>query len=224
MTGLFETMLVVSGRVVQLEEHYARLAASCAALGLPAPSLKVFRDCIVTTDKAVRCTYVPERGVECEAFPIPATTRARRKFGRAIMLDPSWRRTLPEHKTTDHYDVCRRALERAVEAGADEALFVTHDGHVLEGTATNVFAVRGTTLITAPAGVLPGIVRAWVLAHAPGLGFSIEERAPSVAEVREGAFFTGSLTGIAPVRVLDGAPCESPSTVVDVLREAFGVR
>jgi branched-subunit amino acid aminotransferase/4-amino-4-deoxychorismate lyase len=169
-------------------------------------------------EAAVRCTYLPDRGLECVAFPIPATTRARREHGRAIALDPSWTRALPEHKTTD-YEICRRALERAVAAGADEALFVTPDGHVLEGTATNVFAVRGTTLITAPAGVLPGIVRAWVLAHAPRLGLSIEERAPSAAEVREGAFFTGSLTGIAPVRVLDGEPCADASEVVAVLRE-----
>ena len=214
--GLFETMLVANGRVVQLEEHHARMAASCVALGFPVPSPDAFRACLATTDEAVRCTYVPDRALQSTAFPIPAATRARREHGRALTLDPSWARTLPQHKTTD-YDVCVRALRQAVEWGADEALFTTTEGNVLEGTATNVFAVRGTTLITAPSAVLPGIVRAWVLAQ----GLPIEERPPTVDEIREGAFFTGSLTTIAPLRTIDGLRCAEPGEVVAELMHAY---
>jgi len=213
MIGLFETMLVANGRVVQLEEHYERMAISCIALGFPLPDFRVSLD---TTNEAMRCTYFPDRPLQVTAFAIPAATRARREHGRAITLDPSWKRTLPEHKTTD-YDVCTRALDHAVASGADEALFVTPEGNVLEGTATNVFAVRGTTLITAPSGMLPGIVRGWVLAQ----GFTIEKRAPSVEEIRDGAFFTGSLTTIAPVRTIDGLPCAPPGAVFEELRARF---
>src|SRR5687767_14512414 len=53
------------------------------------------------------------------------------------------------------------AKNEAVDAGADEAVFV-EDGFVSECSASNLFVVRGGKLITHPVGpkVLPGITRA----------------------------------------------------------------
>jgi branched-chain amino acid aminotransferase len=212
VTGLFETMLALGGRIVQLEEHAARMARSCRALGLGPLDEAAFREAayaVVRNDEsAVRVTLVG--GVlEATAFAIPEATRLRRMHGRAITLPPSVARSLPEHKLLP-YTICSDALRDAVAAGADEALFVTRDGGILEGTGTNVFAVRGDVLITAADGVLPGIVRAWVLATAPTLGLQIEERPPHADELRDGGFFTGSLTTLAPIRVLDGQACAPP--------------
>jgi branched-subunit amino acid aminotransferase/4-amino-4-deoxychorismate lyase len=213
--GLFETMLVAGGRVVQLDEHRRRMRASCAALGYPVVDAEAFAHAVETAvetapDGAVRCTWRPEDGLwrlEAVSFPIPETTLLRRERGRAVTLDRSggWTltRALPQHKLLP-YDVCIAGLRHAVAMGADEGLFTDAEGNVLEGTATNVFAVSGRTLITAPAGVLPGVVRDWVVAQPD---FTIEERPPTHAELRRGGFLTSSLTLIAPLRVLDGEPC-----------------
>ncbi|HET7434236.1 MAG TPA: aminotransferase class IV, partial [Thermoanaerobaculia bacterium] len=69
--------------------------------------------------------------------------------------------------------------------------------------------------------VLPGIVREWLLARANDLGYTIEPRAPTVDELREGAFFTGSLTELAPLRVLDGASCRPPGEAFGELLQAW---
>jgi len=224
--GLFETMLVASGRVIHLEDHASRMAESCIALQFPPLDEQQFRNAatravrVIEDESALRLTRV---GVSTHdwplfatTFPLPAATRSRRENGRAITLHPSMRRALPLHKLTS-YAVCALALRDAVNAGADEGLFVSKASAVLEGTATNIFAIRGTKLVTAPlsAGVLPGIVRAWVVASAAVIGLSLEERPPEVSEILEGGFFTGSLTKIAPIRSLDGRPCALPG-------EAFG--
>jgi branched-subunit amino acid aminotransferase/4-amino-4-deoxychorismate lyase len=100
---------------------------------------------------------------------------------------------------------------------------VTHGAGILEGTATNIFAVRDDVLITAPinAGILPGIVRAWVLATAPRIGLRVEERAPAADEIREGGFFTGSLTTLSPIRTLDGHDCPPPGKAYAELARCY---
>lgn len=236
--GLFETMLVLDGRVMQMEAHRARLEGSCRALGFPPPDSRRFQNAIneaVDTcrlaEAALRCVYVasdtnwgePSAWIlSVTANRVPSLTLARRAGARAITLDRSLCRSLPEHKLTS-YAVCRLALERAEERGANEALFLDRDRAVLEGTATNVFATAGNRLVTAPtgAGILPGIVRDWVLDASARLGIDVELRAPSREELRGGAFLTSSLTLLAPLVSLDDADCDPPGDLFARLSERW---
>ena len=235
--GLFETMLVVRGRALQIDEHLVRMTASCDALGFPRPAPAAFRreidlacSAVSAEQAALRCAWVAGGGADdasawtlgATVGEVPRVTLARRELGRAITLDGSFVRALPHHKTTS-YAVCVVGLKRAIASDADEALFVSRDGLILEGTSTNVFAVRGDTLVTAPLtdGVLPGIVRGWVLSAASRAGLAVEERAPSADELRGGAFLTSSLTTLAEMRVLDGLPCARPGEPYERLRELW---
>ena len=223
MNALFETMLVAGGRVVQLEEHIVRMARSCRELGWPPLDDDAFRTAAVAEGEAIRVLNA-QGTITATSFAVPDVTRSRRAHGRAMTLHPSVRRSLPQHKLLPHYAVCSEALRGAIAAGADEALFVTSHGGVLEGTSTNVFAVRGDVLVTAPQDVLPGIVREWVLATAPAIGMRIEPRAPAAAEIRRGAFFTGSLTTLAPIRVLDGHECATPGDAYVELARRYATK
>ena len=235
--GLFETMLVRRRRALQVDEHYARMSASCEALRFPLPEPEAFRAEVDRAcasagenEAALRCVWLAGGSVDhvnawhlaASVGDIPRVTRARRESARAITLDSSFVRSLPLHKATS-YAVCVVALRQAVERDANEALFLTREGLVLEGTATNVFAVKDRTLVTAPlaAGILPGVVRAWVFSAANRLGFSIEERAPSVEELRQGAFLTSSLTTLAELRTLDGRACATAGEAFAGLREMW---
>lgn len=232
--GLFETILAIDGRAVLAEEHFERLASSASVLGFPPPARAAFDDAIApllagqTGEQAIRCTYIAAEGWQLFAStgPIPPATRSRRELGRAILLDRSFSRALPQHKLTS-YAPCIIALRRAQDAGADEALFVAADGGILEGTSTNVFAVAGDRLgdrlITAPvsAGILPGVTRTWVLRTARTLGIDVEERVPTLDELHRGSFFTGSLTTIAAIRFIDGAPCDAAAPVMAALADRW---
>ncbi len=214
--GLFETMLVVRGQTFDLPEHFGRMAASAAALGFPAPDERAFRTAVtraakkkgLTPECALRCLYAEDSTgwrLVATTFPIPAATLRRRKGARVIMLARDLVRSLPEHKLTS-YAASMVGLRQAIDAGADEGLFVDRRGRVLEGTTTNVFAIDGDTLITARDGILPGIVRARVIEQASRVIY----RPPTVEELRNGSFLTSSLTTLAPIRFVDGVRCAPP--------------
>jgi branched-subunit amino acid aminotransferase/4-amino-4-deoxychorismate lyase len=230
--GLFETMRVVRGRVVQTEEHLRRMLGSARALGFPIPDEGAFRRAVAEAAKevaaldeaAVRCMFL-ETGeaswrLVATAGPIPEATLRRRRRGRAITL--STRRALPEHKLTS-YAVSTIGLREAVARGADEGLFLDAEGRVLEGTATNVFAIDGATLITAPvgAGILPGVVRAWVIGNAGRVGFDVVERVPSIEEMRRGSFVTSSLTTLAVIKTVDDVACNVVTRGFAELKRAY---
>jgi len=237
--GLFETMLVTRGTILFLEEHLARMTRSAKALGFPIPDAARFREEAAQAvagfrenEAALRCLHVAG-GVSitdpwtfaAQCGPVPQRTLARRTHGRVATLDPSLTRALPEHKLTS-YAPCVIGLSHAAAAGAEEGLFVTRDGAILEGTATNVFAVIADRVITAPitAGILPGITRAWVLAEATSLGIVIEERAPTLHELCAGSFLTGSLTGVVAVREVNGRACGEAGAAFEALAERWRKR
>jgi 4-amino-4-deoxychorismate lyase len=216
MTGLFETMLAVGGRVVQHEEHFARLARSARALQLPAPDEEKFLAAVAGVvdseeEMAVRCIYENAR-FTATAGPVPAVTLRRREGAHVVTLERGVVREQPSHKLASY-----RTSRPEIPAGADEALFVDHRGHILEGTTTNVFAVDGESLVTARDAILPGIVRAWVIEHAT----KVIRRRPTSAELRAGSFLTSSLTLLAPIVTLDGVACAAPGREFERLRRMY---
>lgn len=225
--GLFETMLVRRGQVLQRDEHFRRLFDSARALRFPEPNEREFHAAIDKVaqnidEGALRCVYAEDSSrwrLVATIGPIPATTLRRRKGARVITLDRELSRALPEHKMTS-YAPSMIGLRMAIDAGADEGLFVDRRGRVLEGTTTNVFAINDSTLITARTSILPGIVRAWVLANAARVGLDVIERAPTIDELRAGSFLTSSLTLLAPIVTIDGLACERPGPAFAQLRRS----
>ncbi len=101
------------------------------------------------------------------------------------------------------------AKERAVRAGAFEAVFV-RDGRVTEGASTNLFAVLGGTLRTHPADhhILPGITREILLEEAEQLGVAVVESAVTPKDLAnaEEVFVTSTSADVMPVVRVDGRP------------------
>ncbi|MFZ2490581.1 MAG: aminotransferase class IV [Thermoanaerobaculia bacterium] len=237
--GLFETMLVIRGRAALADAHFQRLASTAKRLQFAAPQRTEFDRLLHSRVQSL--ATVPEAAVRIQwlalsnphddaaswrmyasAGPIPSATLARRRNGRAASMPRETIRSLPFAKTTS-WLVETLALRDALASGADEGLFVDARGRILEGTSTNVFAVSGDRLITAPEGsVLPGTVRAWVLCNAARIGWRVVERPPSREEILGGSFLTGSLTKIVPLRRLDGVACAPlPGPGFETLRSSF---
>jgi branched-subunit amino acid aminotransferase/4-amino-4-deoxychorismate lyase len=128
-----------------------------------------------------------------------------RAVSSAIRRDP--RSPLAGIKSTSRADYVFAKLE-AERAGADDALFLTIDGEVSEGTTANVWLLRRHRLTTPPlaAAILPGTTRTWLFEHAGDLGLVAEEdviRPDDLAGADE-AFFSSSVAGIVPLVALDG--------------------
>lgn len=125
----------------------------------------------------------------------------------------SWRRlsdnAIPARaKTTGSYINSALARTEAELAGFDESIVLREDGTVSEGSAMNVFMVKGGALITPPenADLLVGITRNSVIELARAeLGLEVIERPIARTElyVCDELFFTGTGAQVAPVRSVD---------------------
>ena len=99
----------------------------------------------------------------------------------------------------------------ASRAGFDEALALTQDGHLTEGSAMNLFMLRDGLLITPPVtdNILEGITRRTVIELAQKeLGLTVVERQIDRSEVYicEELFLTGTAAQVTAVTRVDFRP------------------
>ncbi len=88
-------------------------------------------------------------------------------------------------------------------AGLDELVFLDSGDRLLEGTVSNIFIVRGESLITPPISrpILPGITRSVIILLAEKIGIEVKEKDIELSEIigSDEAFLTNSLMGVMAI-------------------------
>ena len=216
--------------VFRLREHFERMARSVRIVRITLPAdpealsaiaLELLRKNGFKSDvyvrplafKAARSVKVALQGVRdgfgMYAFPLGAYLPT----GGLVARTASWRRTpddaIPARgKLTGAYINTALAVDEAHDFEADEAIFLTADGHVSEGGGANLFMVRGGALITPPVtdDILEGITRDSIVRLAAELRIPVEERQIDRTElyVAEEVFFCGTGAQVAPCVKIDG--------------------
>jgi branched-chain amino acid aminotransferase len=124
----------------------------------------------------------------------------------------SWNRPAPNTfpalaKSAGHYNNATLIKLDAIAGGFAEAIALSPDGMVSEGSGQNIFAVRDGVLITPPVdgSILSGITRSAIIAIARDLGIPVEQqRIPrEFLYVADELFFTGTATEVAPIASVD---------------------
>ncbi|OGK13714.1 branched-chain-amino-acid transaminase [Candidatus Roizmanbacteria bacterium RIFCSPHIGHO2_01_FULL_38_15] len=124
----------------------------------------------------------------------------------------SWRRvsdnTIPSRaKITGSYINSALAKREATLGGHDEAIFLSENGHVAEGSAMNLFIVRDGVLVTPSKSddILEGITRRTVIQLAKDLKIPAEERVIDRSElyIADEAFFSGTGAQVAWIQRID---------------------
>ena len=229
--GAYEVTRTVDGRLFEGERHARRLARTLGGLDIAVPgaelaaldavALRLLRENAleegeaavylqVTRGAAVpRTHHFPPAGTHPTVYA--AATRfvppaALRAHGASVITVPDIRWSRCDLKTVNLLPNAL-AKQQAVVAGADEAIFV-RDGVLMEGAHTNLFAVLGGELRTAPATnyILPGITRDVVLELVRGDGIAVREY-PLLASELPGAtelFVTSTTSDVLPVVRVDG--------------------
>lgn len=243
--GVFETLRARGGHPIELAEHIARLRRSAAGLDIALPddveliltagiagllgadgfggadgdasvritvSRGAFRGRgLLPPDEVVRPT------IAIQAWPVVPTPAGHLDGGlhlivSAVRRDPA--NPLSMLKTVSRADYVYARLE-ARRAGADDALFLTVDGHLSEGTTSNVFLLRrapGDALeLATPSldcAILPGTTRSWLLSWGARVGLRpIEARLdPAELAAADEAFLSSSVAGVLPVTRFAGVP------------------
>ena len=238
--SVFETLRIAGGRPAFLDLHLARLHRSAERVAIALPP--GWADLATAAAQA----YGPHDGMlrlTCSkgaptgapvgfalASAIPAETlRAREQGVSAVTLtlgvaadlraDAPW--LLGGVKSTS-YAVNMASMRAAEAQGAQDAIWVSTDGQVLEAPTSTVAWVRDGVLVTPPAeeiGTLPGTTAAVALGLSP---VPVEVRRGTVDELRaaDEVLLLSSVRGVAPVVRLDGL--DKPiGPVTQALRAAF---
>jgi branched-chain amino acid aminotransferase len=217
--------------LVLLRDHFERLATSAKILTMRLPNTAdeliemTIELCVrnrFTTDVYVRpfiYKAAEDVGVRLhnvpDAFaivPMPFTPYLDASRGLHVCVS-SWRRAddtmaPPRAKITGLYVNSALAKSEAVENGYDEAILLSHDGHVAEGSAENVFVVRRGVLYSPDPSqnVLEGCTRRVIMDVArQEFGLKVVERSIDRGELyaADEVFFTGTAAGVAYVSSID---------------------
>jgi D-alanine transaminase len=244
--GVYEVIRVYRGRAFRLDRHLKRLQESLDGVRIAAPEplekiAEVCRTLIGKGPSEAQIYLQVTRGAAPRSHAFPVSLRPtflayireakrypdERTFSLVSVPDIRWARC--NLKT-----ICLLpnilARQQALEAGADEGLFVREDGTVTEGTSSNAFLIRDGRLVTHPATprILDGVTRQAVLEVAAARGVGIDLRSFSLEEARKADefFMTGTLTEVMPAVSLDGKPLGPgrPGPVTLKIREAFRAR
>jgi branched-chain amino acid aminotransferase len=225
--GCFEVLRTWSGAPVDLAAHLDRMYATVAAMRMRAMERGALAAAVDRTIAAAgqgehRIRIVITRGPGGLGEETAALGPGRaiviveplgeqpREISAAIVDWPLPGRSGHAHKTLAYLDhVIARDLARA--ARADEAIRLDADGRAVEGATSNLFAVIGGTVVTAPVdgGLLPGVVRGRVLAVCGRERIAAREEAFTVQALRgaDEIFVSSSLRGVVAVTRLDGVAC-----------------
>ena len=93
-----------------------------------------------------------------------------------------------------------------LEKNAFEAILINGDDTISEGSKSNVFFVKGNTLVTSvDSAVLLGVTRGKVVELCENNGINIEKRNIHLNELKffDGAFITGTSNDVLPIREID---------------------
>ncbi|HDI60548.1 MAG TPA: D-amino acid aminotransferase [Desulfobacteraceae bacterium] len=226
--AVYEYVASYHGKLFCLEPHLDRLERSMGELNFaPLPKEAVRRAILELFEKAQierAGIYVQvSRGVapRDHAYP-PAGTplqffmtirpvrekppEVREKGASAITVtDLRWGRC--DIKTVQLLPNCM-AKQQALEAGAFDAIFVSAEGVVREGTSSNLFIAKDGVLVTHPLNhqILPGITRQVIMDICRDEGIEVQERFYHRDELAaaDEAFLTGTVTEVLPLVRIDG--------------------
>ena len=227
--GIFESIGVVDGHAQETRAHLERLAHSAGICDLPAPNLEQWRQAVAVAAEHLAgegegvIKLILSRGIEhgpaptawVTAAPAADNTAAREHGIRVVTLDRGYGVDTPATAPwlllgakTLSYAVNMAAIREARRRGADDAIFVTSDGFVLEApTASLILRLDGRYVTPAPnGGILHGTTQLSLFAHLEAQGLETGYATLPASSLREAdaAWLLSSVRLAAPITAIDG--------------------
>ena len=254
--GIFESLLAVNGVPRKPDAHLDRLASSADLLDLRIPPRDAWERAIATAlslhvggagaSGRAAVKLAATRGVEGSGTPTawvqvstaPDASQQRTEGIKVLLLDRGYDSLAASRAPwlllgakTLSYAVNMAALRYAREHGADDAIFTSSDGKVLEGPTSTVVLARehnGVRTLLTPerkSGILAGTTQDALFKAAEAAGWELGY-GPLVPEdlfAADGVWLASSIRLLVPVRSIDGRELpfsESLNTELSRLAEA----
>jgi branched-chain amino acid aminotransferase len=149
--------------------------------------------------------------------------------GIRVMIS-SWRRVGPNTiphvaKATGIYLNSMLATHEAARAGYDEAILLTEDGYLADGSGENIFVIKDGVVATPDlaASILPGITRNTVIQIAQDLGYPVVEKRLIRTDLylADEVFMCGTAVEVTPIRSVDDHEIGPPGAVTKEIQKAY---
>ena len=231
--GIFETFGVIDGEIQALVPHLTRLGRSAAMLDLPELDLDMLEQGVRLAVRQhepvpyLLVKLVVTRGVEgiekptawALAFVGEDYSERQRTGLKVVTLDRGYRRDVAQTSPwllqgakTLSYAVNRAVIREAQRRGAQEVIFISSDGYVLEGPNSTVIMKVGDTFVTprTDQGILAGTTQHALFGIVESLGYKADYRYVTLAELTraDGLWLVSSGQQLSPVIELDGRPLD----------------
>jgi len=217
--------------IFRIKEHYKRLLESCEVLKIELP-YSIDEMCSLSLELVQRCGFREDTYIRPMAYKKTEQVGVRlhnlepgflmfaTPFGAYLDIEKgakcciaSWRRVnssmIPiRAKINGIYVNSALAKTEAFEKGFDEAIFLTQEGHVCEGSGENIFLVIDGKLVTPPPSddILIGITRDTIMKLAKReFGIDTVERSidPEELFTADECFMTGTAAHVTPIIEID---------------------
>ena len=253
-SGIFEGIRAYEtpkgSAVFRLTDHLKRFHNSAQLLYMELPhsieELKTACVDLIGTNGVAECYLRPiafygygELGVSAVGNPVDVVIMSwpwgaylgeeGQKNGIRAMVS-SWKRVGPNviphvAKATGIYLNSMFAVMEANRAGYDEAILLTDDGFIADGSGENVFLVRGGTIYTPDlsASILPGITRDTIIQIAQDLGYRVVEKNLIRTDLylADEVFMCGTAVEVTPIREVDDQVIGAPGPVTLEVQKAY---
>ena len=215
--GVYESLRVRKSTVYFVEQHVARLIESAHIIDLHHPySQEQIIDFIKNVSEKnalesanIKMLLIGGKTAEESTlyiFPVQPMYPDRKLYRDGATVETvRYERFLPNAKTLNMLP-SYLFFTKARKNGHYDALLVSNNNDILEGTRTNFFAVKDSVLFTPPkAVVLDGVIRQTLIAVAKKHGFSVKEESIPLESLKnfDGAFLTSTSTKILPLAQID---------------------
>jgi 4-amino-4-deoxychorismate lyase len=227
--GLFETIEVIDGQPVFLEQHLQRLSVGCSKLKIPNLNKKQLTDeCYFVCERSKQAVLkiIITRGSGGRGYRQPEVIHTTRVL--SLHPFPEYPRNYAEQGINARFCTTQLGLNPALagikhlnrleqvmaraewdDPDIQEGIMLDINNHVVEGTMTNLFYAKSGTIYTAPlqlagiAGVIRGIIIGLITEH--GLTLTENDYRKEALLSADEAFVCNSIIGLWPLKQIENS-------------------
>lgn len=226
--GIYEVLRVVEGVPLFLEDHMERFYSSAEIAGksvrFTKTQIEIFLNKLIEINNVKDGNILISCKTNLKAFFISHNYPTTEMYANGVTCGIlNAEREKPNAKVFQT-SVRQQANKLIEENELYEVLLIDSQGRIKEGSKTNVFFVKGDSVITPPGNeVLLGITRkkAIELASSNGIKCVEDDVFFKNADLFDAAFLTGTSPKIIPVRKFDGIKYDPAHFIVSKLMSSY---
>jgi branched-chain amino acid aminotransferase len=234
--SIYEVIRMIKGNPVFFHDHMARLATSVKLKSkeplTDIPSLRKDITCLIRSDRKkeanVKIVFNYNNGIGNYLVyfiePIYPSPDQYKKGVKGILYYAE--RKDPESKVINH-KLRSSIYHKLIHESGYEAILVNENNLITEGSRSNIFFLRGDTLVTAPDNmILSGITRKYILELCRENQIKVEFACVRAEEISwyDAVFMTGTSPMVLPFYCIDKVSFNVGSPIVEKLRKLYTLK